>query len=89
MFPNLRKSKFLPRGDGPFNVFKRINGPYLRTNSFKEEEHDMNMDMLGKDTHEGKESMKTKALQGPMTRGRMRKLEEEMYNEISLLMGQR
>ncbi|RDY06379.1 hypothetical protein CR513_09637, partial [Mucuna pruriens] len=102
-FPNLRKSKLLPSGDAPFKILKRINNnayivdmsqDYGGRNSFNVidlspfGEHDMDMDFLGEDTHKGKESMKTNVLQGPMTRSRMKKFQEEMHKEICLLMGQ-
>ncbi|RDX82927.1 hypothetical protein CR513_36224, partial [Mucuna pruriens] len=55
---------------------------HLRTNSLQKGEHDMDLDMLREDTHEGKESMETKELQDPITRGRMRKLKQEVYKKM-------
>ncbi|RDX80882.1 hypothetical protein CR513_38506, partial [Mucuna pruriens] len=63
-------------------------GPNLRTNSLQKEEFDMNMKRLGEDTHEDLEHMEIKVLQGPMARGRLRKIEEEVHQRMGLLMEQ-
>ncbi|RDX92416.1 hypothetical protein CR513_25465, partial [Mucuna pruriens] len=52
---------------------------------------DMNLGRLGelgKGTHEDLEHMEVKALQDPMTRGRLRRLEEEVHQKMGLLMRQ-
>ncbi|XP_061339338.1 uncharacterized protein LOC133286021 [Gastrolobium bilobum] len=74
IFPAQRRSKLLPRGDGPFQVIERINdnayklhlpGADLRTNPFEEGGNDMN-----------KETTPSDPLQlpnGPITRSRAKK----------------
>ncbi|RDY06257.1 hypothetical protein CR513_09782, partial [Mucuna pruriens] len=92
-FPTLRKFKFLPRGDRFFKVLQRINdNAYVLdmpqdyegsaifnfdTNLGRHEEHT-------KDT----ENLDNKALQGPMTRGRLKRLEKEVQEKMGLLIMQ-
>ncbi|RDX79547.1 hypothetical protein CR513_40011, partial [Mucuna pruriens] len=58
-----------------------IQAPNLRLNYLQEGEDDMN-------THGGFKSMDSTILEGPMTRGRLRKLQEEVHQEMGLLKGQ-
>ncbi|RDX95548.1 hypothetical protein CR513_21916, partial [Mucuna pruriens] len=81
-FSTLRNSKLLPRGDGTQDLI-------LRTNSFREREFDEILQTLGEKPQARMNNMETKALQGPMTRGRMRRLQEEVLKEMSLLKSER
>ncbi|RDX77490.1 hypothetical protein CR513_42375, partial [Mucuna pruriens] len=103
-FSHLRRSKFLPRRDGPFKILKKINGndylvgmpkefwdnntfnvidltpceasvekPDLRTNSLQEGEDD---------TYTERENP---TLQGPITRGRLRRTQEEVQHQLTTL----
>ncbi|XP_056852639.1 LOW QUALITY PROTEIN: uncharacterized protein LOC108835624 [Raphanus sativus] len=89
-FPKERKSKLMPRIDGPFEIIQRINDnaykldlqdePDLRTNPFQEGGDDMIMDQSSK---EDKEIMEEPADEdaltmpkGPMTRARSKQLKE-------------
>ncbi|XP_024015845.1 uncharacterized protein LOC112089103 [Eutrema salsugineum] len=84
-FPEERKSKLLPRVDGPFTVLDRINdnaykidlrdGPDLRTSPFQEGEDDTIMDPED-DPNNGIEVPEAHLAvpDGPMTRSRAKKL---------------
>ncbi|RDX61883.1 hypothetical protein CR513_59846, partial [Mucuna pruriens] len=77
-FPNLRKSKLFPHGDGPFKIIKKISdNAYIieltmRTNFFKEGEPNKDFGSLQEDT---KEVEDRQAYIGPMTRGKLRRLQ--------------
>ncbi|RDX69384.1 hypothetical protein CR513_51510, partial [Mucuna pruriens] len=60
----------------------------LRSNFVQEGEDDMNMEGQGHDHHGGLNSMDTTVLKGPMTKGKLRKLQEEVNKEMDLLKGQ-
>ncbi|XP_073037004.1 uncharacterized protein [Primulina eburnea] len=83
-FPEKRRSKLLPRGDGPFQVIERINdNAYkldlpddqdLRTNPFQEGENDANVvDQAPKKAWESLELP-----EGPITRGRSKKFKDAL-----------
>ncbi|XP_073063956.1 uncharacterized protein [Primulina eburnea] len=83
-FPEKRRSKLLPRGDGPFQVIERINdNAYkldlpddqdLRTNPFQEGENDANVvDQAPKKSWESLELP-----EGPITRGRSKKFKDAL-----------
>ena len=88
-FPEQRKSKLQPRGDGPFQVLERINdnaykvelpGEYNVSSTFNVFELPSDEDMTkskGKDPLEG--------LGGPMTRARARKAKEALQQVLSIL----
>ncbi|RDX72337.1 hypothetical protein CR513_48199, partial [Mucuna pruriens] len=59
------------------------NDQNLRSNSLQEEEDDVGMDMK-----RSMKDMETKDLKGPMTKGRLRKLQEEVQDMLSLLIAQ-
>ncbi|RDY06576.1 hypothetical protein CR513_09423, partial [Mucuna pruriens] len=64
-----------------------FNSPNLRTNSFLEGEPNMNLGRHAE--HENDiEHREVKAFQGPMTRERLKWLEEEVQQKMSLLIGQ-
>ncbi|RDY04101.1 hypothetical protein CR513_12222, partial [Mucuna pruriens] len=89
-FPTLRKSNLLPKGDASFKVLKHVNdNAYvfdlriefgkstmnlnLRSNSLQEGEDDVSLQEKGKDPTKGDLN-----LRGPMTRGRLKKLQEKL-----------
>ncbi|RDX96923.1 hypothetical protein CR513_20351, partial [Mucuna pruriens] len=55
-------------------VFKHQN---LRSNSLQEEKDDLNMVEYGQNHHGSLNNMETTALEGPMIRGRLKKIQEE------------
>ncbi|RDX77960.1 hypothetical protein CR513_41833, partial [Mucuna pruriens] len=61
----------------------------LRTIFFQERKPNKNTRIVEVEPQGGMNFMETKALQGPMTKGRMRRLQDEVLKEISLPMGQR
>ncbi|XP_033139473.1 uncharacterized protein LOC117131451, partial [Brassica rapa] len=87
-FPKERKSKLMPRIDGPFEVTKRINDnaykldlqdePDLRSNPFQEGGDDVIMDQLSsgddEDLDKPTDGDDLALPKGPMTRSRSRKL---------------
>ncbi|XP_071933764.1 uncharacterized protein [Coffea arabica] len=89
-FPVQRRNKLLPRGDGPFQVIKRINdNAYkldlpddeadLRTNPFEEEEDDTNQET----------PLRTiRVPLGPVTRARAKKMREELQGLVHEIQGQ-
>ncbi|RDX95686.1 hypothetical protein CR513_21766, partial [Mucuna pruriens] len=69
-------------------TYEGNQGPNLRTNSLQEGEFDIiltNLEEEPQARYEEKEKMDTKALQGPMIKGRMRRLQEEVLKKIGLL----
>ncbi|XP_027156813.1 uncharacterized protein LOC113757952, partial [Coffea eugenioides] len=83
-FPVQRRNKLLPRGDGPFQVIKRINdNAYkldlpddeadLRTNPFEEE---------GDDTNQETPLRTIRVPLGPVTRARAKKMREELQGLV-------
>nr|XP_027113049.1 uncharacterized protein LOC113731782 [Coffea arabica] len=89
-FPVQRRNKLLPRGDGPFQVIKRINdNAYkldlpddeadLRTNPFKEE---------GDDTNQETPLRTIRVPLGPVTRARAKKMREELQGLVHEIQGQ-
>ncbi|XP_031393015.1 uncharacterized protein LOC116204832, partial [Punica granatum] len=86
-FPAQRRSKLLPRGDGPFQVLKRINdnaykldlpGDDLRTNPFQEEGNDANRSTISRDP--------VQVPIGPITRARAKKFKDELNGLIQELL---
>ncbi|XP_057443382.1 uncharacterized protein LOC130735376 [Lotus japonicus] len=90
-FPEQRKSKLQPRGDGPFQVLERINnnaykielpdgGEFdLRSNPFQEGGNDEDKD---KDKGHGA----LKGLGGPMTRARAKKAKETLQQVVATIL---
>ncbi|RDX89997.1 hypothetical protein CR513_28191, partial [Mucuna pruriens] len=62
--------------------------PNLRAISLQERKHDMNMDMLGEDTHKELEHMETKVFQDSIPRRRLMRLKEGVHQRMGLLMGE-
>ncbi|RDX85277.1 hypothetical protein CR513_33551, partial [Mucuna pruriens] len=99
-FPYHRKSKILPRGFGGSTTFNVIEGqvlhpcvvgtkvPNLRSNFLQEEEDDAYMGGHTRRTQEGKDEVATPALKGPMTRGRLKRIQEEVGQKLVMLKGQ-
>ncbi|RDX96603.1 hypothetical protein CR513_20700, partial [Mucuna pruriens] len=102
LFPTLRKSKLLPQGDKPFLVLKRINDnsyvldmpqEYGGNNTFNvfdlslfdvEEESNTNQ---GSHEESKKDIVYRNDLQGPLTRGRLKRLEVDIQKTMNLLRG--
>ncbi|RDX76572.1 hypothetical protein CR513_43420, partial [Mucuna pruriens] len=89
LFPHLRKSKLLPRWDGQFNIIKKIND-----NAYKVE---MSQYFGGSTSFnvidltyvvEDKVEESTPALEGPITRGRIKRIHEEVLQRLALLHSQ-
>ncbi|RDX83366.1 hypothetical protein CR513_35721, partial [Mucuna pruriens] len=115
-FPDLRKSKLLPRRDGPFKIIKDIHDnaykvdmpqefggsssfnvidltpfvtsarpPNFRSNSVQEGEDDAYTEgTLQEDKVEGD----APALEGCMIRGRLEKIQEQVFRKLTMLKGQ-
>ncbi|XP_057443380.1 uncharacterized protein LOC130735373 [Lotus japonicus] len=75
-FPEQRKSKLQPRGDGPFQVLERINN-----NAYKIELPEGGNDE-DKDKDKGHGALK--GLGGPMTRARAKRAKEALQQMIAL-----
>uniref|UniRef100_A0A2N9GCC2 Reverse transcriptase n=1 Tax=Fagus sylvatica TaxID=28930 RepID=A0A2N9GCC2_FAGSY len=82
-FPEKRRSKLLPRGDGPFQIVERINdnaykldlpGDDSRSNPFEERGNDENQQALLKDP--------LHVPVGPITRARSKKIKEALNGLI-------
>ncbi|RDY09731.1 hypothetical protein CR513_05856, partial [Mucuna pruriens] len=100
-FPHHRKSKLLPKGDDSFKILKRINdntykvsmpqefggstqAPNLRSNSLQEMEDDKPHSR----TQDGKKEAATPALEGLVTRGNLKRIQEKVQHELAMLKGQ-
>ncbi|RDY13042.1 hypothetical protein CR513_02082, partial [Mucuna pruriens] len=77
MFPHLRKSKLLPRENGQFKILKRIN---------REDDAYLGCHNLG--AQEGVNKEATLSLEGPMTRGRLKRIQKEVQHKLASLKGQ-
>ncbi|RDX78673.1 hypothetical protein CR513_41014, partial [Mucuna pruriens] len=96
-FSHLRRSKLFPRGDDPFKILKKINdnayqyyfnvidltpcdasveAPNLRINSLQEGEDDTYLEGA------------TPALEGPITSGRLKRIQEEVQHNLATLKDQ-
>ncbi|XP_068466680.1 uncharacterized protein [Phaseolus vulgaris] len=79
-FPEQRKSKLQPRGDGPFQVLEKINdnaykidlpSKYNVSNTFNVSDSEEELDQAIPD------------LGGPMTRGRLKKAQETLQHKVA------
>ncbi|RDX61338.1 hypothetical protein CR513_60445, partial [Mucuna pruriens] len=97
-FPHLRKSKLNPRGGGPCKNIKKTNNnaykvempqEYQSTKfevKFPSKREDNTF--MGDHTQEGKKEIATLELEGHMTRGRLKRIQEEVHQELAMLRGQ-
>ncbi|RDY10886.1 Tf2-6, partial [Mucuna pruriens] len=90
-FSNLRKSKLLLRGNGPFKFLKKINdnaflvdmphtyggSPTFISLTFLHLQFDADLDSIQKDIEEEQETRDNQIPKVPKTRGRLRKLQKE------------
>ncbi|RDX87872.1 hypothetical protein CR513_30598, partial [Mucuna pruriens] len=97
-FPNSRKFKLLLKGDGPFKVIKKINdNDYImdmsqyyegihtfHANSFKERKLDENLGSTQEDIQEDREAKDNQKLKDPMTKGRLKRLQEEVHIKLGI-----
>ncbi|RDY08882.1 hypothetical protein CR513_06852, partial [Mucuna pruriens] len=84
MFPTLRKSRLLPRGDEPFKILKRINNNAYKYPNPKFEVKFSLRKGLVEDTQEGIKIKERTTLQDPTTRDRMRRLQGKNHKELGL-----
>ena len=94
-FPEQRKSKLQPRGDGPFQVLERINdnaykvdqtgdeGSNSRTNSFKGGGHDGGQGSSSGSPTSPRPKDALRGLRGPMTRLRAKKAKNDFDKEVN------
>ncbi|RDX81060.1 hypothetical protein CR513_38309, partial [Mucuna pruriens] len=68
--------------------FVGTSTPNLRANSLQEGEHDIDWAQDIRNTQEGMSTIESTTVQGPLTKGRLRRLQEGVQKELSLLKGQ-
>ncbi|RDX97462.1 Retrovirus-related Pol polyprotein from transposon 17.6, partial [Mucuna pruriens] len=87
----LRKSKLFPRGNDLFKILiypKSTQAPNLRSNSLQERDEDTYMGGHTQGIQKGKDEVDTPTLKDPMTRGRLKMIQEEVEQRFSMLKGQ-
>ncbi|XP_075521546.1 LOW QUALITY PROTEIN: uncharacterized protein LOC142554754 [Primulina tabacum] len=83
-FPEKRRSKLLPRGDGPFQVLEKINDNAYRLDHQVSDEQDLRTNPFQEgedDTNTGGQALRKawdplQLPEGPVTRGRLKKFKE-------------